>query len=384
MKKCCLVSEPLAPRKSQKMTDSKNKYVLLSGNEMQKTASDSKSQDRIQSYELEKKDNIGIKNKDQKNAVDEETPLSTVNQKCMSIYKQIEGKLLIFLAGAISVNVYSLNKHVGHLPVGQFSSFIFIFSFLFLLPALLFKEMKITFHGKAKYVIARAFFGAVGGPIRYWAAKEMEYGDSVALGSLTPVFAAMFSRLLWKEKVNILTIAALFIGLAGVIIVAKPSFLFGASTGIRNSFIPLVPLAGSIIYGFAFSCMRKVGTKISPILVSLLVSAFVVPDGIIFQLIYGDKFVFPDCYTDRIVLCVGGFGLFVTLLLLNRGLALEKSGPGVLIRNCDIVIAYIIQVAFFDCVPDVLSVVGALLVISSAVIVTVNKLFPDNCCNYEI
>ena len=166
---------------------------------------------------------------------------------------------------------------------------------------------------------------------------------------------------------------------------AKPTFLFGAPAEKEyNAFMPLVPIAGSIIYGFAFSCMRKVGTEVSPILVSLLVSLIVVPDGIIFQFIYDDQFVLPDCFTDRIILCLGGFGLFITLILLNRGLTLEKSGPGVLIRNCDIVIAYGIQVIFFDSVPDVLSVFGALLVIFSAVIVTVNKLFFETCCKYEI
>ena len=191
--------------------------------------------------------------------------------------------------------------------------------------------------------------------------------------------------ILWKEKVNVSTIAALLIGLAGIAIVAKPSFLFGTlQNKEQNPFIPLIPLTGSLVFGFAFSCMRKVGKDVSPVLVSLLVSVFVVPGGIIFQLIYGDKFILPDCYTDRIVLLAGGFGLFVALLLLNRGLALEKSGPGVLIRNCDIVIAYIIQVVFFDSVPGVLSIVGSLLVISSAVIVTVNKLFLDKCCKYEI
>ena len=359
-------------------------YVLLSSNETQ-IQDKSGEQDEIQLKSYGARENEGsIICEDQEGAVQEITPATTCKLTCKSLYRQIEGKLLLFLACAIGVTVYSLNKHVGRLPVGQFASFIYIFTFLFLFPVFLFKEKTINFHGKAKYVFARAFFGAVGGLFKYWAAKEVEYGDSVALGSLTPVFAALFSRLLWKEKVNILTITALFIGLAGVIIVAKPSFLFGESTGIRNPFIPLIPFAGSIIFAFAFSCMRKVGTEVSPILISLLVSVFVIPDGIIFQLIYGDKFVFPDCYTDRIVLCVGGFGLFAALLLLNRGLALEKSGPGVLIGNCGIVIAYIIQVVLFDSVPDVLSIVGALLVISSAVIVTVNKLFPDNCCNYEI
>ena len=294
---------------------------------------------------------------------------------------------MILLAGIINVNAYSLNKHVGHMPVGQFSSSVFTFSFLFLLPVLFFRENKVSFYGKAKFVLTRAFFGAIGGISKYWAAKEMDYSNSVALNSLSPIFAALFSRVLWKEKLSIFTLVALLIGLTGVVLVVKLTFLFGILVESQakefNPYMKLVPIASGIIYGFAFSCMRKVGTEVSPILVSLLVSIFVVPDGIIFQLIYEEEFVLPGCFSDRLVVCVAGFGLCAALLLLNRGLALEKSGPGVLIRNCDVVVAYGIQVVFFDSIPNVLSVCGALLVISSAVIVTANKLFFEKCCKYE-
>ena len=85
----------------------------------------------------------------------------------------------------------------------------------------------------------------------------------------------------------------------------------------------LVPIASGTIYGFVFSCMRKVGIEVSPILVSLLVSIFFVPDGIIFQLIYEEEFVLPGCFSDRLVVCVAGFGLCAALLLLNRGLAYD-------------------------------------------------------------
>ena len=76
-------------------------------------------------------------------------------------------------------------------------------------------------------------------------------------------------------------------------------------------------------------------------------SIFVVPDGIIFQLIYEEEFVLPGCFSDRLVVCVAGFGLCAALLLLNRGLASEKSGPGVLIRNCDI--AILLPMVFRSC-----------------------------------
>jgi drug/metabolite transporter (DMT)-like permease len=203
-----------------------------------------------------------------------------------------------------------------------------------------------------------------------------------------PVFAALSSRVLWKEKLSIFTILALIIGLSGIVLIAKPTFLFGASNDKDkkeyDAYFPLVPVTGGLMLGFSFSCMRRVGTEVSSIFVSVVVSSTAAVDAIIFQLISGEIFVLPSCFIDRLVLCSGGVGLFIMLILLNRGLSLEKSGPGVLIRNCDIVIAYGIQVIFFDSIPDVLSIVGALLVISSAVLVTVNKLFIEKFFKYEI
>ena len=307
---------------------------------------------------------------------------------CKSVCKQLEGKLFIFLAGFIGVSVFSLVKVVETIPVGQFSSSVFFFAALFSLPALFFKEKDIGFHGKAKYVIPRACIGGLAGVLMLWAAKRMDYGDSVALASLVPIFAAIFSRVLWKEKLSIFTILSLLVGLSGVVLIAKPSFLFGAPSEEDKKeyspFFSLVPLFAGILLGFSFSLMRKVGTEVSPIFVTLFVTSAVVVEGIIFQFISGDKFVLPECFMDRLIMFLGGFGIFLYLILLNRGLTLEKSGPGVLIRNCDIVIAYGIQVVFFDSVPNHLSIIGALLVISSAVLVTINKLLIEKYFKYEV
>ncbi|XP_063673960.1 solute carrier family 35 member G1-like [Bolinopsis microptera] len=177
----------------------------------------------------------------------------------------------------------------------------------------------------------------------------MDCGDGVALNSLSPIFVALFSRVLWKEKLSIFTPVALFIGLTGVVLVVKPTFLFGILVESQvkefNPFMKLVPIAGGIIYGFAFSCMRKVGTKLHK-----------PPD-----IDKCEKIIRFRKIRDIDQELFKGFGLCAALLLSNRGLAIEKSGPGVLIRNCDIVVAYAIQVVFFYSIPDVLSVCGALL-----------------------
>ena len=311
------------------------------------------------------------------------TTLSTVK----SIYRKIEGKLLIFLAGFLGAVAFATAKLVPDMPVGQFSFANFIFVTFFILPVLAFQENSFDFHGKAKFVIPRSVLGGIFGLFHFWTARTMEYGDSIAISSLIPLFAAVFSRFLWKEKLSVWTLVALVVGLAGIVLIAKPPFIFGVPDEDEKKeyspFFPLVPITGSLILGFAYSLMRRVGTQVSPFLISILVSVNSAVDGIIFQFAYGDKFVLPSCYVDRGIIFGGSFALFVGLLFLNRGLTLEKSGPGLLMKNCDIVVAYIIQIVFLDSVPDVTSVVGAILVLLSLFLVSADK-FLFKRCTFEI
>ena len=134
---------------------------------------------------------------------------------------------MILFSGLCAVIVYSWVKVLSHLPVGQFSATLFFFSALFSLPLFFFQQKTIDFQGKFVYVLLRAGLGGLGGLLKLWAAREMEYGDSVAMGSLIPIFAAISSRILWKEKISVYTIGALVVGVVGVILIARPTFIFG-------------------------------------------------------------------------------------------------------------------------------------------------------------
>ena len=57
----------------------------------------------------------------------------------------------------------------------------------------------------------------------------------------------------------------------------------------------------------------------------------------------------------------GVFGSFC----LNRGLQLEKAAPAALMRNVDILLAFLFDYAFFGQKPSVLTLLGGLLVVLS-------------------
>jgi drug/metabolite transporter (DMT)-like permease len=177
------------------------------------------------------------------------------------------------------------------------------------------------------------------------------------------------------------------LALSGTVLIAKPTFIFGDPDESENTdynpYFPLVPISASMILGFGLSLMRKVGTDVSPLLVSLIVALFNILSGIVFQFCYGDKFLLPLCFGERYTLFASGIFISLTILFVNRGLTLEKSGVGTMILNFDIVVAYFLQIVFFDTVPDVTSIAGALLVISGIVLVFMDKLLPK-CFKFEV
>ena len=64
---------------------------------------------------------------------------------------------------------------------------------------------------------------------------------------------------------------------------------------------------------------------------------------------------------------------------LNKGLAIEKSATGSLVRNCDTVLAYLVQIFVFRAEVDVLSLVGAGLIVVGTVFITLGTAFDWTC-----
>lgn len=125
-----------------------------------------------------------------------------------------------------------------------------------------------------------------------------------------------------------------------------------------------VALSGAVVQSLTFVMVRKVGGSVSFYTnvfyfgwCSALLSGLTM---FVFQ-----KPVIPDCGTTRwfligVALC-GVFGSFC----LNRGLQLEKAAPAALMRNVDILLAFLFDYAIFGHKPSLLTLLGGLLVVLS-------------------
>ena len=116
-----------------------------------------------------------------------------------------------------------------------------------------------------------------------------------------------------------------------------------------------------------------------PSISTFYMNVTVITGGNLLNLFTGAEYELPSCYVDRLILSACGVGACVGLVMLNRGLSIEKSAPATLIRNMDIVLAFIVQVFLFEEEVDWESVLGAILILTSTVCVTLERAL---CPNY--
>lgn len=315
----------------------------------------------------------GVTEKDDKTG----SPQEPVEQ--VSCFQRLRGMIMILCGGIMLLGTSALAKHLKHLGVGEYIAIRFFFMVAFIFPIVFFQEREIDTKGKLKYILLRCVFGSIAGMCKFTAVVEMEYGNAISLFACGPLFAAIFSRILWKEKISVYTIISLILGLCGITLIARPRFIFGGdqllnSESKSKSLFVLVPVLGSVLFGLSMSLLRKVGKEINIMIVPLYLGIVNIPANILYHIARGDPAVLPDCHLDRVLLLAAAGFSIIGHVLINRGLSIEKSGPGALCRNVDMVFAYVLQVVLFHEPLETMSVAGALLILASTFLIAIDKL----------
>ena len=161
-------------------------------------------------------------------------------------------------------------------------------------------------------------------------------------------------------------------------LIAKPSFLFPDEIASYPPLYCLAALTAACLVGVGYTAQRGLGASVHPCVTTFWLSMTIIVGGVIVNLVTGDDYALPDCYAERAILFACGVGTCIALACLNAGLALEKGAPATLMRNMDIVLAFLAQVFLFREELEWRSVVGALLIVTSAASVALERaLCPD-------
>ncbi|KAF4583913.1 hypothetical protein EYR40_002411 [Pleurotus pulmonarius] len=222
------------------------------------------------------------------------------------------------------------------------------------------------------------FFGLFG---LYYSLRYLSLSDAVVLTFLSPLTTAISGSCLLGETFTKKEALAGVLSLSGVILIARPAFLFGgtslnegSATESSQRLIAVgVALLGVLGATGAYTTLRAIGKRAHPLHAMTSFSAQCVVVSIIGLIATQTKLVFPSKIEWLLLLLLIGVFGFIAQVLLTMGLQRETASRGSLGIYTQIVFAGILERIFFHTAPSVLSAIGTIVIITSALYVVLTK-----------
>ena len=188
--------------------------------------------------------------------------------------------------------------------------------------------------------------------------KYLSLANAHSIGSLAPVIVVALSAIILKEKVSPKTWVAIFIGFIGVLIILRPtSSIFDVKA--------LLPLVAAFMLGLYQVVTKKVSQHDSNE-TSLFYTSII---GLTIMSFLASKFWSPiSGYSYIMFLAIGVFfslGLYLQIIALSKARASIIQPFHYTLIFWAIILGYI----FYDDVPDMFTILGAIIITCSGVFV---------------
>lgn len=223
------------------------------------------------------------------------------------------------------------------------------------------KKKHLSFFGSKetrKYLFYRFIFGYLGVILFFYATLNMHAADAAMLNKLSPVFVTLIAHYFLKESTNKTQTAALIISLIGALLVIKPKFnytLIPAGAG----------LLSAVVSGAAYIFITFIGNRESIYTVvfcfSFLSSVFSLP-------FFFFQFTIPNIYEIFLLILLSSLAA-AGQIALTGAYNNSKASKISIFDYSNIIFSSILGFLLLSEVPDFLSIIGGLLIISASIMV---------------
>jgi drug/metabolite transporter (DMT)-like permease len=188
---------------------------------------------------------------------------------------------------------------------------------------------------------------------------RLPLADAIVLQNATPLLTAVVAWWLLDEAIGWPTAAAIACGIAGVLIIARPSSAAFDGLGVAAA------LAGVVASSFAYVTVRKLSRTVHPLVIVLYFPLVAAPLTLPWMLA---SFVVPGPL-DAVLLLALGAATQCGQVYLTRGLAIERAGRAMTINYLQVAFAMLWQLLLFGDWPTPWTLAGAGLILGGTVLV---------------
>lgn len=208
------------------------------------------------------------------------------------------------------------------------------------------------------FLFLRAMAGTIGVFGNFYAVDHLILADASILNKMAPFYTVLFCWLLLKEKLKLVPCLAICFAFGGAILVAKPSFDFS------QTLPSLAGIAGGFGAGFAYACVRKMGTQKCPgEVIILFFSAFTTILAIPYMILHFSPMTGYQTFCLLMTGVTATIGQFTITAAYFQAPASKIS----IFDFCQVIFSASLGFIFFNQRPDALSLLGYFIIISMAV-----------------
>lgn len=205
------------------------------------------------------------------------------------------------------------------------------------------------------FLLLRAIFGTTGIVLNFYALSHIPIGDAMSLNKTAPFFTVIFSWLIIGERVSIKQIFCIFTAFIGALFVIKPGF----SAGI--TFPACMGLMSGLCAGSAYAFLHRLGKNgIDGSFIVLFFSVFscvvCVPSMIIDY--------HPMNFMQILTLIGAGGGAAIGQFGITWAYRFAEPRQIAVYDYSGIIFAAILGFLAFGQIPDYLSIIGFVIIIS--------------------
>jgi len=235
------------------------------------------------------------------------------------------------------------------------------------------------------------FFGLFG---VYYSLQYLSLSDATVLTFLAPMCTTVTGALILKEDFSIGQGVAGLCSLLGVVLIARPEFIFGRAA--HDDIFPIdavpdvtigiptvtpaqrlgavgVALIGVLGATGAYTSIRAIGRRAHPMHNLVSFSSQCVIVSTILIIVTKTEVVIPMRWDFLAMLFMIGIFGFIAQILLTLGLQRETAGRGTMAVYVQIIFATTCEKVFFHTTPTPLSILGTVIIMTAAIYVAVTK-----------
>ena len=250
-------------------------------------------------------------------------------------------------------------KWSEHYPLGQvlfFRGFFGVIFYFFVIPKERIKNFYFT--KRAGLHFLRCLFGLIALISIFIALRELPLATVVSISFAAPIFTTIFSIFFLSEKVGFFRWLAVLIGFVGIIIITEPGF---SSLNIYYIF----PIIFCLGLSYVAIAIRQLSTTEPVWLISLNFSA-AITFASFFTIPFG--WIMPN-FNDLILLSLIGLFGGVANLWLSQSYKFSEVSLVTPLKYLALVFAIFFGYLIWDEVPTIKTLLGALLVVVSSLII---------------